>query len=201
MLDVALELKLGIANRRQRLFTEEEYLLLEEAAEEKSEYFRGRIYAMAGGTPEHGAICVRVIVTLDNAIRDKPCTVYNSDVRIKIEVSGLNTYPDGSVVCNKTQLHTYKNTSSILNPTLIVEVLSPSTEKYDRGDKFENYKLIPSLTDYLLVSQDRAKVEHFVRQKSGDWICTVSEGLEGVVSIDSLKCALPLSEIYLKVDL
>ncbi len=192
---------MGFANRSQRLFTEEEYLSLEEEAVEKSEFFRGKICAMAGGTPEHGKVSVRMIVTLDNALRTKPCTVYNSDVRIKIEETGLDTYPDASVVCNKPKLHIYKNTQTVLNPTLIVEVLSPTTENYDRGDKFENYKLIPSLTDYLLVSQNCAKVEHFVRQSDGTWNCTESEGLGATVKIESLECDLPLSEIYLKVDL
>ncbi len=154
---------MGIANRSQRLFTEEEYLSFEEEALEKSEFFQGRIYAMAGGAHEHGNLSVRVIVTLDNALRHKSCTVYNSDVRIKIEATGLDTYPDASAVCNKPKLHIYKNTQTVLNPTLIVEALSATTENYDRGDKFENYKLIPSLAHYLLVAQNKAKVEHFVR--------------------------------------
>ncbi len=192
---------MGFANRKLRLFTEEQYLDFEEDAVEKSEFFRGKIYAMAGGTPEHGELSVRMIVTLDNALRHKSCTVYNSDVRIKIEATGLDTYPDASVVCNKPQLHVYKNSQTILKPTLIVEVLSATTEKYDRTGKFENYKLIPSLTDYLLVAQDRAKVEHFARQADGTWSCTVSEGLDATVKIASLECELPLSEIYLKVDL
>ena len=192
---------MGLANRKLRLFTEEQYLNFEDEALEKSEFFQGKIYAMAGGTPEHGKVSVRIIVTLDNALRTKPCTVYNSDVRIKVEATGLDTYPDASVVCNKTQLHIYKKTQTVLNPTLIVEVLSPTTENYDRGDKFENYKLIPSLSDYILVAQDRAKVEHFVRQADGTWGCSVSEGLGSIVKIASLECELPLSEIYSKVDL
>ena len=192
---------MGFANRKLRLFTEEQYLDFEEEALEKSEFFQGRIYAMAGGSPEHGKLSVRMIVTLDNALRHRSCTVYNSDVRIKIEATGLDTYPDVSVVCNKPQLHIYKNTQTVLNPTLIVEVLSPTTEKYDRTGKFENYKLIPTMTDYLLVAQSRAKVEHFVREEDGTWSCIVSEGLDATVKIESLECELPLSEIYLKVDL
>lgn len=192
---------MGVANRKLRIFTEEQYLDFDDEALEKSEFFQGRIYAMAGGSPEHGKLSVRMIVTLDNALRTKPCTVYNSDVRIKVEATGLDTYPDASVVCNKTQLHIYKKTQTVLNPTLIVEVLSPTTEKYDRTEKFESYKLIPSLTDYILVAQDRARVEHFVRQADKSWSCTVSEGLGATVKIESLECELPLSEIYLKVDL
>ena len=192
---------MGFANRKLRLFTEEQYLDFEEEALEKSEFFQGRIYAMAGGSPEHGEVSSNTIYALVKALQKQPCKVYSSDVRVKIANSTLYTYPDASVTCNKPELYLYKNTKTLMNPTLIVEVLSPTTEKYDRTGKFESYKSIPSFTNYLLISQDRAKVEHFVRQEDGTWSCTVSEGLDATVKIDSLECDLPLSEIYLKVSL
>ena len=192
---------MGIANRSQRLFTEEEYLSLEDEALEKSEFFQGRIYAMAGGSYDHAAISINIGGELRSLLKGKKCQVSSSDTRVKVPNSSLNTYPDVTIVCGKPELHLYKKTQTLLNPTLIVEVLSSTTETYDRGDKFENYKLIPSLTDYLLVAQNKAKVEHFVRQADGTWNCTVSQGLGATVKIDSLECELPLSEIYLKVDL
>ena len=192
---------MGFANRKLRLFTEEQYLDFEDEALEKSEFFQGRIYAMAGGSYDHATISLNIGGELRSLLRGKKCQVSSSDTRVKIPNSSLNTYPDITVICGKPDLHFYKNTQTVLNPTLIVEVLSTTTEKYDRGDKFENYKLIPSLTNYLLVAQDRAKVEHFVRQEDGTWSCTVSEGLNAIVQIDSLECELPLSEIYLKVQL
>ena len=192
---------MGLSNRRQRLFTEKEYLSLEDDAKEKSEFYQGRIYAMAGGSPEHGEVSSNTIYALVKALQEQPCKVYSSDVRVKIANSTLYTYPDASVTCNKPKLYLYKNTKTLMNPTLIVEVLSPTTEKYDRTGKFESYKSILSFTDYLLISQDRARVEHFVRQEDQSWSCIVSEGLDATVKIESLECELPLSEIYLKVDL
>ena len=192
---------MGIANRRQRLFTEEEYLSLEDEALEKSEFFQGRIYAMSGGSSNHSIISVNVTIAFGNSLRNRPCIVYNSDFRVKIPQANLYTYPDISVACGTPLIYTFKNTQTLTNPNLILEVLSSSTEKYDRTGKFESYKLIPTLTDYLLVAQDRTRVEHFVRQADKSWSCTVSEGLDAIVKIDTLECELPLAEIYLKVDL
>ena len=192
---------MGFANRKLRLFTEEQYLDFEETALEKSEFYQGRIYAMAGGSYDHATISLNIGGELRSLVKGKECQVSSSDTRVKIPNSSLNTYPDVTVICGKPELHLYNNTQTILNPMLIVEVLSPTTEKYDRGAKFENYKQISTLTDYLLVAQDRAKVEHFVRQSDESWSCTVSEGLDATVKLDSLECELPLSEIYLKVDL
>ena len=192
---------MGIAKRRQRLFTEEEYLSLEEEALEKSEFFQGRIYAMAGGSSNHSVISVNTLTALNTVLRNRPCIVYNSDFRVRVSQANLDTYPDVSVACGSPLIYNFKNTQTLMNPNLILEVLSSSTEKYDRTGKFESYKLIPTLTDYLLVAQNRARVEHFVRQADKSWSCTVSEGLDAIVKIESLKCELPLSEIYLKVQL
>ncbi len=192
---------MGVANRKLRLFTEEQYLDFDDEALEKSEFFQGKIYAMAGGSYDHAAISSNIGGELRTLLKGKKCQVSSSDTRVKIPNSSLNTYPDVTVICGKPELHLYKNTQTLLNPTLIVEVLSPTTENYDQGDKFENYKLIPSLSDYILVAQERARVEHFVRQADDSWSCTVSEGLGSIVKIESLECELPLAEIYLKVDL
>ena len=192
---------MGIANRRQRLFTEEEYLSLEDEALEKSEFFQGKIYAMAGGSSNHSLISGNTVTALNIVLRNRPCIVYNSDFRVRVSQANLDTYPDVSIACANPLIFNFKNTQTLMNPNLILEVLSPSTEKYDRIGKFESYKLIPTLTDYLLVAQDRAKVEHFVRQADKSWSCTVSEGLDAIVKIDTLECELPLSEIYLKIQL
>ena len=192
---------MGVANRKLRIFTEEQYLDFDDEALEKSEFFQGKIYAMAGGSYDHAAISSNIGGELRTLLKGKQCQVSSSDTRVKIPNSSLNTYPDVTVICGKPELHLYKNTQTLLNPTLIVEVLSTTTEKYDRGDKFENYKLIPSLSDYILVAQDRARVEHFVRQADDSWSFTVSGGLDSTVKIDTLECELPLAEIYLKVDL
>lgn len=146
-----------------------DYLEAEEASDTKHEYLRGESYAMAGGTPEHAALMAAIIRRLGNALDDHPCRVYTSELRIRIEATDLTTYPDVSVVCGPLA-RSKLDRNAITNPILIVEVLSDSTEAYDRGEKFDHYRQLPSLREYLLVSQRRPKLESYRKNEQGIWM-------------------------------
>ena len=179
--------------------TPEEYLELEREAEEKSEYYRGQIFAMAGASEKHNRITVNTVISLGVQIKGRSCSLYSNDLRVKVSQTGLYTYPDAIVVCGPVQFDD-TNRDTLLNPTVVIEVLSESTEAYDRGRKFDHYRTVDSLTDYLLLWQDDPTVEHFVRQTGGQWLLTATKGLDAVVTIDSIGCVLPLSEIYDKIE-
>src|SRR2546426_11011230 len=149
--------------------TEAEYLELERAAEFKSEFFEGEMFAMAGGTPQHSLIGTNLARELGNRLAGGRCLAYNGDLRIKIEATGLCTYPDLSVICGPLRFAEGTN-DTVVNPTMVVEVLSDSTEAYDRGKKFEHYRQIPTLQAYLLVSQKEPRIEQFTRQPDGRWV-------------------------------
>ena len=179
--------------------TPEEYLAIERAAETKSEYFRGEVYAMAGASPRHTLIAANVVALLVGGLKKRSCTVHGSDLRLKVPVTGLYSYADVTVVCGKPQFED-RQQDVLLNPTVVFEILSRSTEAYDRGEKFENYRTLESLTDYILISQHRPAVEHFTRQPDETWLLRSYAGLEVVLSIPSIGCELPLAEIYDKVE-
>jgi Uma2 family endonuclease len=181
-----------------KYITEAEYLALEEKSEVKHEYYAGQIYAMAGGTPEHARICSSVSRELGNALLGGACGVYSSDLRIRVESTGLNTYPDASVVCGEIEL-TMDQPRAAVNPAVLVEVLSDSTRNYDHGEKWQHYKTIESLTDYLLVWQDRPCVEHYERQSRNAWTYTVLEGLDQSVRLHHLSIEIPLSGLYVGI--
>jgi len=176
-------------------YTIEEYLARERVAPYKSEYYRGQIFAMAGGTPRHNTTGGNIFAGLRGRLRGTPCRPYNSDQRIGIPANGLSTYPDISVVCGELQLDP-QDREAIVNPRVIFEVLSKSTESYDRGKKFDLYRQLESLREYILVAQDEPHVERFVRQEDGSWLLNVFKGLGAVLELPTLACALPLSEIY-----
>jgi Uma2 family endonuclease len=175
--------------------TEEEYLAVERAAEIRSEFYAGEMFAMSGGTMAHSILGSNFLAELHFALRDRSCIVFNPDMRIKVAKTELYTYPDVSAVCGQPLFADDKK-DSLLNPSLIVEVLSPSTESYDRGRKFEHYRSIETLHDYILVSQDRVLVEHYARQKAAAWLLRAYSQLEEELRIDSLSVAIPLSAIY-----
>ena len=177
--------------------TPEQYLAMERQAEFKSEYFAGEIYAMAGGSKEHNRISGDVFGLLWTQLRDRPCAVYNSDMKIRV-AGDHYAYPDVVVVCGEEEYED-EETDVLLNPTLIVEVLSPTTEAWDRGGKSEQYRQRESLREYVLVAQDRPHVERFARQVSGQWLLTEGNGLEAVLSLPSIGCGLALAEVYRKV--
>jgi Uma2 family endonuclease len=181
--------------QRKRYITPQEYLEIERQAATKSEYLDGEIFAMSGATRSHNVIVRNLSRGLNPRQYGKPCEVYTNDMRVEVSPTGLYTYPDLVVVCGDPQ---FKDPSedTLLNPTVIIEVLSKSTASYDRGEKFEQYCRLPSLTDYLLVSQDRAAVEHRTRQVDNTWQLTFYYGLDAVVPLPSIGCELRLSEVY-----
>jgi len=180
--------------------TPEQYLEMERAAEFKSEYFEGQVYAMAGGTYPHATIIANVGRELGQALKQKPCTVTGSDARLRISPAGLCTYPDVMVVCGEAKFADDQR-DTLLNPTLIVEVLSKSTEGHDRGFKFVQYRKLDSLREYVLVSTGEPRVEKFLRQQDGQWLLSESVGLDAVCRFESLECQVLVSDIYHRVTL
>ncbi|NQV23122.1 MAG: Uma2 family endonuclease [Rhodopirellula sp.] len=177
----------------------EEYLSRERVAEYKSEFYQGEIFAMTGGSPTHNDISVNIVAALKNSLRGRGCRPSASDQRIRIPANGLCTYPDASVVCGDREFDDI-DTDAITNPVVIFEVLSKSTERYDRGKKFDLYRELHSLREYVLVSQNEAQVERFVRQDDGNWLLTVLKGPEAILKFASFEVSLTLSEIYEDVD-
>lgn len=145
------------------------YLAAEQVSTTKHEYLRGQVYAMAGGTPEHAALMAAAIVELGSALRGRPCRLYTSELRVRIEATDLSTYPDVSVVCGALETSAIDR-NAMTNPILLVEVLSDSTEAYDRGEKFAHYRRLPSLREYLLLSQHEPRIESFRRNEQGIWM-------------------------------
>lgn len=184
----------------QDRFTFEEYLSREKVADYKSEFYQGEIFAMTGGSPTHNDIGVNLVSTLKNRLRGSGCRPSGSDQRIRIPANGLCTYPDASVVCGDREFDD-KDTDAITNPVVIFEVLSKSTERYDRGRKFDLYRELDSLKEYVLVSQSEAQVERFARQQDGNWLLTVLKGPAAVLEFASLDVSMALSEIYEDVEL
>ena len=180
--------------------TVEEYLKLERDSETKSEYFNGEVFAMSGASLAHNQTVVNLVLALGGRLNRGPCRVLSSDMRVKVSPTGLYTYPDVVVICGRPQLED-KQQDTLLNPALIIEVLSPSTEGYDRGAKFAHYRTLESLTDYVLVWQTEMRIEHFARQTVDKWLLTEYKGSEAVAVLSSLGCELPLTEVYDKVEL
>jgi Uma2 family endonuclease len=175
-----------------------EYLALERETAEKHEYFKGEIYAMGGASFSHALLTGNVTRELGNRLREKPCRVLPTDLRVKVSPTGLYTYPDVVVVCGEPKLEQPGDT--LLNPKLIVEVLSESTERKDRGWKFEQYQAIDSLTDFLLVAQDTPRLELFTREADGRWLYVAENRMEASVRLVSIGCELKLAEVYEKVE-
>jgi Uma2 family endonuclease len=144
------------------------YLAAEEVSETRHEYLRGEVFAMAGGTPEHAALMAAISAELIVALRGRPCRVYSSELRIRIDATDMSTYPDVSVVCGELKTSTIDRNAAT-NPILIVEVLSDSTEAYDRGEKFSHYRRLPSLREYLLLSQHQPRIESYRKNAQGVW--------------------------------
>ncbi|MCC6552512.1 MAG: Uma2 family endonuclease [Polyangiaceae bacterium] len=182
------------------LFTEDEYLDRERRSETKSELLHGVIVAMAGASPKHNAIVMNLGAALKLRLKGRRCLVFPSDQRVHVEATGLFTYPDVTVVCDKPRLHP-KDRDTLLNPKVVVEVLSSSTEAYDLGAKFAHYQSIRSFEEYVLVTQSGKRVEHFRRIETGQWLLTVSEGDDSVLVLPALGCEIPLSEIYENADI
>ncbi len=174
--------------------TEEQYLDIERRAETKSEFHDGQMFAMAGATPNHALLTSSMIALLYPQM-PAGCRVFSSDLRIKVSEVGLYTYPDCSVICGDLQYFGDQK-DVVINPLLLVEVLSPCTEGYDRGKKFELYRTIESFREYLIVHQDRRHVEHYSKQDDGSWVLREHIGAEASVAITRLGVRISLAELY-----
>jgi Uma2 family endonuclease len=171
-----------------------EYLALEASSNVKHEYLDGQIYAMAGGTPEHAALAAAVIGLLFPQLRGSPCRAHDADLRVRVPKTGLATYPDVTIVCGPSERDP-DDPNAVTNPRLIVEVLSQSTEDYDQGDKFEHYKALPSLSEYVLVSHRERRIEVFARDREATWTCQTAQSGE-VARLASIGARLDVDELY-----
>jgi Uma2 family endonuclease len=174
-----------------------EYLARERRARTKSEYVGGYLVAMSGASRLHNFVTIDIAADLLQQLRDRPCELFSSEMRVKVSETGDYTYPDVVVACGQVAFEDAE-LDTLLTPTVIIEVLSPSTEGYDRGAKFASYRELPTLQEYVLVAQDRPSVEHFARQ--GDrWMLTVVTDLDGAVALPAIGCELRLREVYRRV--
>jgi Uma2 family endonuclease len=180
--------------------TPEEYLAFERAAEYKNEYFDGEIYAMTGASRKHNLISGNMVGLLWQQLRGKPCEVYPSDMRVRIPSANIYTYPDAVVICGEPQFEDGR-VDTLLNPTLLVEVLSKSTASYDRSIKAGYYRTLPSLAEYLLIAQNEYHVAQHTKQADGRWVIADMRGADGRVELPSVGCALSLSDVYEKVEM
>jgi Uma2 family endonuclease len=183
----------------RRRLTPSEYLAIERWAEQKSEFFNGEMFAMAGASEAHNLIAVNLVGELYRQLRGRPCRTYAGDMRVKVSDTGLYAYPDLVVVCEEPRFED-EHRDTLLNPTLIMEVLSPSTEAYDRGGKFAHYSQLPSLQEYILIAQDRSRVERFRRFEGAEWIFSAADGPGATVHLASIDCDLALADVYDRVQ-
>lgn len=176
------------------------YLAVERAAEDKNEFIDGEVVAMTGASRKHNLISVNITAELRGQLKGRPCEMYAGDMRVRVPSSRLYTYPDVVVVCEEPRFED-DQLDTLLNPTLLVEVLSDSTEKYDRGKKFGFYRTIESLSDYLLIAQDERRIEHYAKRPDGRWLLAEYSSEDDVIALDSISCRLALQEVYDKVAL
>ena len=175
-----------------------EYLKIERAAELRHEFFNGEMFAMSGGSAKHSLIKMNVGAELRTQLKGQPCTAFDSDLRIQIPPTGLYTYPDVSVVCGELEFDDDQH-DTVLNPALLVEVLSDSTEAYDRGKKFEHYRRIASLREYVLISQKSPTIERYLRNADDTWTLTAVIGVDASIHLSAIDATLSLAEVYDRV--
>lgn len=176
------------------LFSREAYLAMDRASDERHEYIAGEVFAMVGGTETHGLIIGNVIAALHRPTRQRGCRIYPGDVRIAIPALDIYTFPDVSVICGQPQYEDNRR-DILLNPKVVVEVLSPSTERRDRGQIFKYYQQISSLDTYILIAQDLPLVEQYVRHNEQAWLYAAARGLDASLSLPTLGCSLALKDI------
>ena len=184
----------------ETFISEDEYLCRELEAEYKSEYFNGEIFAMTGATEAHILIVTNLMRELSTKLRRRPCRVYSNDLRVRVSPTGLYTYPDVVAVCGERKFYE-KQKDTLLNPTAIFEVLSKSTQDYDRGQKFEHYRTLDSLQEYITIAQDRVHVEHHARQNDNRWLLTEMNALDGLLHLPTLGCEIALTDVYEDIEL
>jgi Uma2 family endonuclease len=181
-------------------YTVEEYLALERNADYRSEYIDGDIFAMGGASEQHNLIAGNIFASLHAQLKKQPCKVFQNDMRVQVEPNGLYSYPDIVVVCGEAK-YLDKEVDTLLNPTLIIEVLSKTTENFDRGEKFRRYRTTNSLMEYILVSQEKYYVEQYIRQPDNKWLLSETTSHLDNISLPSIKCFLSIEDIYDKVDI
>jgi len=179
-------------------YSPQEYLTIERTSQQRNEYFNGEIFAMGGASERHNLIVGNVFASLHAQMRDKPCKVYSSDMRVKISETGLYTYPDVVALCGEATFDDQQQ-DTLLNPLVIIEVLSKSTEGYDRGDKFAHYRRIESLLEYLLISQDKNRIEYYRRQPDNQWLMSEVSPPHERLDLFSIQCTLLIADIYAKM--
>lgn len=189
----------ALSKPQERVYTSDEYLELERKSNYKSEFLEGQIYAMSGGSPKHAGISANIIKKIGNQLEDGPCHVYTSDLKVRTTANGLFAYPDVTVICGNMIFHDEEE-DVIVNPTLLVEVLSRTTEAYDRGRKWAQYQSIASLQTYVLVSQNESRIEQFVRQPDDTWLLSTVAGMDKSIYLASIDCTLALSDVYKGID-
>lgn len=181
-----------------RRLSVEEYLAAERTAETKSEYYAGELFAMTGASRRHNLIVANLMRVLGNQLLERDCEVYAADMRVRVPETDAYVYPDAVAVCGEPRLEDAE-LDTLLNPTLIVEVLSPSTADFDRGGKLEHYRTIESVAEVLMLAQDRAHAEHWVRQADGHWLFEETGSIEAVLRLESIECELRLTDAYHRV--
>jgi Uma2 family endonuclease len=184
-----------LQGRRLHRYTYAEYVVLEQVSSTKHEFLDGEIYAMAGGSEEQSALAAEVLRALGNAIGDRPCRAHTSDLRIYVEAAGLATFPDGSVICGPLDQHAPSPVATALNPSVVLEVTSSSSEEYDTGAKFDCYRMIPSLREYVVVSHRERRITVHQRTGSDAWTTRVAIA-GGRVRVESLGAELVVDEVY-----
>jgi len=188
-----------MSSPKPSLITPAEYLQLERKSEIRSEYIGGRMFAMSGASRRHSLIVGNVYRELSSQMRDRSCEAHMIDMRVKVSPAGMYTYPDIVAVCGEVRLED-EHFDTLLNPTVIVEVLSESTEAYDRGEKFAHYRRLDTLRDYVLVAQDKIRIEHF-RREGEEWILSEISGPDAALHLGSIDCRVHLAAVYEKVEL
>ncbi|MCK5719420.1 MAG: Uma2 family endonuclease [Thiomargarita sp.] len=188
-----------LAQAQVSYITPEEYLILERDAEYKSEYIDGEIFAMSGASIAHNQITANVLAEIHTQFKKRPCRVYANDMRVKVKPTGLYTYPDIVALCNKARFDDIQK-DTLLNPTIIIEVLSNSTADYDRGTKFKHYRNLDSLKEYLLIAQNEYYIEHYVKQINNQWLLSETSNLQDTIKLFSIESFLTLVNIYDKVE-
>jgi Uma2 family endonuclease len=184
----------------EQQMTEADYLAFERSSTIKHEFIVGEVYAMSGASEAHNLITGSAYAMLYNQLRGRACKIYPSDMKVRTPATGSYAYPDVTVVCGEAHFADDQR-DVLLNPTVIIEVMSPTTERYDRGRKFQHYRELPSLQEYVLIAQDDSHIERFVRQEGGFWQFSEARGLESSLELSSIACTLTLAEVYEQVPL